>query len=379
MRNVSRPRLALPLAVLVAVAATVVSACSTFAGPAWRVGDVSVSVDQFYADYEASQATSAASTSTTSGRIDTTDLAGFMTQQIQKEIVQQVLAQQGIEITQEDRDNAELAIQQQAAQSGQPASPTEDQIANQAAVVALGTKLVKEEVDAGTFDLEAEVRRTFDENADQLPATPPQTCLHAIFILAGDPQSTTGAAPTDEERATAQAAADAAVARLATEDFAAVSKDVSIIDSQYPGGDFGCTETEQLPPDLAAIANPLTPGQISAPVYLETDGGYAILRLDSRTTESVPATFEEYEERITAYVVEQHTSELVSALLRDLVGDMTIVVDPRFGSWNDQTLVVDPPEGAATPTTPTTALTGFDPTSLGGLGVDPSATGPGGS
>ena len=51
MRTPSRPRLALTIAVLVALASVLTGACSTFSPPAWQVGDVSMSVDEFYAEF----------------------------------------------------------------------------------------------------------------------------------------------------------------------------------------------------------------------------------------------------------------------------------------------------------------------------------------
>ena len=279
MRNVSRPRLAVPLAVLVAVAALVASACSTFAGPAWQVGDVTMSVDQFSADYDASL-TEADRATTTSGRIPSAGMAAFMTNQIQQEILKQGLADRGVVISQEDLDSAELAMQQQAQQSGSAATPSDEDIANQAAFVKLGTELVKEEVDAGTFDLDAATRQVFEENAEQL-ATPAETCLHALFILV-DQADPTGTAPTDAEKAAAQAEADAALARLATEDFDAVSADVSVLETQYPGGDLGCQPTEELNPDLAAIVDPLEPLALSAPAVRRRRQRRALLRGDLR-------------------------------------------------------------------------------------------------
>src|SRR5690606_19031053 len=141
VRTMSRPRLAVLFAVLAAAAALVASSCSTFAGPAWQVGDVTMSVDQFQADYDASLTDTDRAT-TTSGRLPTSGIAAFMTNQIQQEILNQGLQELGLDVSQEDLDNAELAIQQQAQQSGSSAMPSDQDISNQAKIVKLGTKLV---------------------------------------------------------------------------------------------------------------------------------------------------------------------------------------------------------------------------------------------
>ena len=134
-----------------------------------------------------------------------------------------------------------------------------------------------------------------------------------------------------------------------------------------------------MPPALASLLEPLAPGALSAPTFLEGDNGYAILRLDSRTTEPTPAKFEDYEQRIQAFVIQEKAQQLVADRLGELFGQVSVTVDPRFGTWNQQTFVVDPPEGAATPTTPTTAGLSLDPSQLGGVAVDPSTSEPDGS
>lgn len=94
------------------------------------------------------------------------------------------------------------------------------------------------------------------------------------------------------------------------------------------------------------MASPLAPGQISAPVYLRPDGGYAILR-PRLAAGVVPATFEEYEERITAYVVEQRAPRA------GLRAPVPAAWSPTCRSWSTpgsdpgttKTLVVDPAGG----------------------------------
>jgi parvulin-like peptidyl-prolyl isomerase len=370
---VSRPRLALPIAVLVAAAATIASACSTVAGPAWRVGDVSVSVDQFFADYQASLSESA-STSTTGPRIETTELASFMTNEIQEQLLTQGLAEKGITVTQEDRDSAELAYQNQAAQTGGPATPTPEQIEIQAGVAALGRALAEEGAESGIVDIDAAARDLYEQRKDSL-VEPGQTCAHFILIPAGDLQNAT-TPPTDADYEAARVAAEEVVTRLATEDFAAVSKEVSAIEEQLPGGDFGCQPLSAFPSEVVPIIEDLESGVLSAPTRIE--GGYLISRVDSRTEASEPPSFEEVEDQARAAVLSQLGQQLVGEWLLDRSRQAYVVVDARFGTWDPETAQVTPPEGAATPTVPTSVL-GIDPSPTGGIGSGPAPSATAGS
>ena len=375
MRNVSRPRVALPLAVLVAVAATIASACSTFAGPAWQVGDVSMSVDQFYADYQDSLGGASASTTTSAARIETASLATFMTNQIQEQLLVQGLADKGIEVTQEDRDAAELAYQNQAAQTGSTAQPTAEQIETQAGVAALGRVLAQEGAESGIVDIDTAARQLFEDNKESL-ITPGETCAHFILVPAGDIENATSA-PSEADYEAARVEADAVFARLATEDFATVSKEVSAIEDQLPGGDFGCQAISAFPTEVVPIVEALEPGVLGAPTRIE--GGYLISRVDSRTADSEPPAYEEFEDQAREAVLSQLGQELVGEWLLERSRTTFVLVDARFGTWDAESAQVVPPEGAATPTVPTTSIAGLDPSSLGGLGIDPTSQGSSGS
>jgi parvulin-like peptidyl-prolyl isomerase len=363
VRTTSRPRLALPIAALVAVASVLVSACSTFAGPAWQVGDTSVSVEQFYTAFEESQGSPTASTSTSTERISTTALAGFMTEQIQDELIEQMLENLDLEVTQEDLDNAQLALQQQ----GATAQPSERDLELQATSVVLGTQLLKAALDEGRYDLEQLVREAFEADKESYE-TPPQTCAHVILVRAGSATST--AEPTDEQLATALTEAEATATRLATEDFEAVANDVMDPGDleQQPGGDVGCLPTEQVNPELGTLLESLDVDEISVPTRFDPFG-YIIVRVDSRTTEATPAVLEDVQDQVTQQVVQELTSQLVGEYVQEQVRNAFVVVDPRFGTWSPDEFAVLPPAGPATPTVPTTANP-LLPTELGGLGAE---------
>lgn len=369
MRNVSR---VLPVVVLLVLATAIAGACSTFAGPAWQVNDISMSVDEFTTAFEESQGGATASTSTTSDRIPTADLATFMTNEIQTELLAQGLAEKGIVVTQVDRDNAELAFQNQASQSGATATPTPEEIETQAGISALGRTLAQEGAASGIVDIDAAARALYDENKDSL-ITPGQTCAHFILVPAGELLTAT-APPTEAEYAAALTEAETVVTRLATEDFAAVSAEVSAIEEQLPGGDFGCQAISEFPTEVVSIVEALEPNVLSAPTRIE--GGYLIARVDSRTADSEAPTFEEVEDQAVEAVLSQLGQRLVGEWLLEASQKATVTVDPRFGTWDAENAQVVPPEGAATPTTPTTALTGLDPSQLGGPGIDPTELGP---
>jgi len=373
VRNVSR---VLPVAVLLVLATAIAGACSTFAGPAWQVNDVSMSVDDFTTAFEESQAGATAATPTTAGRIETAELATFMTNEIQTELLNQGLAEKNITVTQEDRDNAELAFQNQAAQSqtATPATPTPEQIETQAGISALGRTLAREGADSGIVDVDAAARELYEQNKDSL-ITPGQTCAHFILVPAGDLLTAT-APPTEAEYAAALTEAETVVTRLATEDFAAVSAEVSAIEEQLPGGDFGCQAISEFPTEVVSIVEALEPNVLSAPTRIE--GGYLIARVDSRTADSGAPTFEEVEDQAIEAVLSQLGQRLVGEWLLERSKLATVTIDPRFGTWDAENAQVVPPEGAATPTTPTTALTALDPSQLGGLGIDPTELEPAG-
>ncbi len=372
MRNVSR---ALILAVLVVSTTLVVGACSTFAGPAWQVNDVSMSVDDFYAAFASDQGASASSTTTTTDRIQTSALATFMTNQIQEELLTQGLVDKGVVVTQDDRDQAEAAIQQQSSQSGQPAAPSADQIEIQANITALSRRLALDGAESGAIDIDQAARQLYEDNKDSL-ITPGKTCAHFILVPAGDLRNAT-APPTDAEYEVARAEAEAVVARLATEDFATVSAEVSIIDEELPGGDFGCQPISAFPTEVVPLVEAATPGQLSAPTKIE--GGYLITRVDSRTPDSEPPPYEDVEDQAVEAVLSQLGQRLIGNWLLDRAKDADVSVDPRFGTWDPANAQVVPPEGAATPTVPTSVLAGVDPTGSGGLTIDPSQLAPTGS
>ena len=369
MRNVSR---VLPVAVLLVLATAIAGACSTFAGPAWQVNDVSMSVDDFYTAFEASEAGAGAASTTTADRIPTADLATFMTNEIQTELLVQGLAEKNVVVTQEDRDNAELAFQNQAAQTGAAANPTPEQIETQAGIAALGRTLATEGAASGIVDIDAAARELYEQNKDSL-ITPGETCAHFILVPAGDLLNAT-AAPTDAEYAAALAEAETVITRLATEDFAAVSADVSVIEDQLPGGDFGCQPISEFPTEVVSVVEALEPGVLSAPTKIE--GGYLIARVDSRTADSEAPTFEEVEDQAVEAVLAQLGQRLVGEWLLERSRSASVTVDPRFGTWDAENAQVVPPDGAATPTVPTTAITGLDPSQLEGLGIDPSELAP---
>lgn len=363
----SRSRFAVVVAALVAVVAVVSTACATFRPPAWQVGDVSVSVDDFYQEFLDSQSSGASST-TTASTIPTSELAAFMTNEIQKEILRQGVADKGVEVTDQDLATARQSLEQ--SQTAASAEVTDEDVEIQASVAALSRRLARDAQDLGFLDVEAEARELYEANKDQL-VTPGETCAHFILVAAGDIESTTP--PTEAQYQQAEADAQAALARLATEDFEAVSRDVSAIEEQLPGGDFGCQTVDQFPTEVQPVIEDIEPGQLAGPTRIT--GGYLITRVDSRTPDSEPPSFEEVREDAIEAVLQQQGQSLLAEWLLSEARTAFVVVDPRFGAWNAETATVDPPAGAATPTVPTTGLLGLDPSGLGEL--DPGAvTGP---
>jgi len=106
-------------------------------------------------------------------------------------------------------------------------------------------------------------------------------------------------------------AANAAVARLKKgEDFETVARELSMSASKSLGGDLGQVEPSDLNPALSAAIVDLRPGEVSAPIPVES--GYWILKVRERKADEVTA-FDQVKERIQ--------EELSRARLEKVYGD----------------------------------------------------------
>ena len=333
------------------VSAALVSACSTFAGPAWQVNDVSMSVDEFYTEFQESQATSSSSTSTTVARVETADAGHVHDQRDPGAAPDPGSGREGRGgHRRRPRRRRGRPSRTRPSQSGAPANPTEEQIEIQAGIAALGRTLAEEggrvgdrrHRRRGPRALRGQQGAAHHAGRDLRPLHPGARRRHRERHRRSPPR---------REYAAALAEAEAVVARLATEDFATVSADVSILEEQLPGGDFGCQALSAFPEEVQPLVESLAPGVISAPTRIA--GGYLIARVDSRTADSEPPPFEQVEDQAREAVLSQLGQRLVGEWLLERSRNASVAVDPRFGTWDAETAQVVPPEGAATPTVPT--------------------------
>lgn len=198
---------------------------------------------------------------------------------------------------------------------------------------------------------DAAVRAAYDEN----PAEFEQVCVSAIVISVVPPpaagqQPAATAAPTPQQTEAATAKARDLAAQARTGDFAALARANSEDPQSAPqGGSLGCVQPaslEQQYPQLQGVAA----GTVVDPFPVQGGQYLAIFRIDSRGSQS----FEEARAAIEQGLQQQGQRQ---ALL-DVFQSATVVVNPRYGSWNPKEIEVTPPPGPSTPSVPTSSVPG---------------------
>lgn len=140
-----------------------------------------------------------------------------------------------------------------------------------------------------------------------------------------------------------QAAADAAAARLKNgEDFAAVASAVSLdTTTAAKGGDFGCKTKSELSTNAIPPVFTTPVGQVSAPASLGS--GFLIVKVVSRQQAALEDVRQQAEE-----LAANQASTALNAFVQQAAQSATVTVDPRYGSWNPQTMSIDMPDTATT-------------------------------
>jgi hypothetical protein len=264
-----------------------------------------------------------------------------LTQLITREVYEQALADAGGTVTDEQRAAAEENIKS-GFKTFDDASPLirDTYIETDAARAALeltAPKEVRDAVSDAPQQYEEFLRQQYDENVDQFL----QVCGRVIGT-------------------TDQGAAQAAFDRVANgEDFAAVAEEVTVLDPTA-GSESQCYGAADI---AAAFGEPganAAKGDLLGPLDQSTATAgpqWLILTVDSVQ----PATFEEARaalaEQFPDTFTEAATAALDEYLAERLVKAADVTVDPRFGTWNDETAVVDPPVVPVEPTTPENTTT----------------------
>ncbi|HEV3469275.1 MAG TPA: SurA N-terminal domain-containing protein [Pyrinomonadaceae bacterium] len=161
-------------------------------------------------------------------------------------------------------------------------------------------------------------------------------------------------------------------------DFATVARASSEDPSSVRGGDIGFATEEDLkqngfPPDLIArLFGPMNVGDITEPIRFP-NGRWYIFKLTDRQLETKPLTLDDprVRERIKQGLINQRQTILNEALIRNAMGDATVVNNLAGGMLNDPSTLgglqqVSPGGAAATPAASADASPSPGPTAAPG-------------
>ena len=178
---------------------------------------------------------------------------------------------------------------------------------------------------------DADVQAYYDANQDQFT----QNCVSHILV---------------EDEATA---ADLKAQLDAGADFATLAEENSTdTGSATQGGDLGCQAPGTFVPEFEAAIDAATEGEVTDPV--QTEFGYHLILVNSKGVQP----FDDVADQIRTQL-ETPADDPLNAFMADALGSAEVEVNPRYGSWNEETLTVDPPEGPAS--SATTAVPTVDP------------------
>ncbi len=272
----------------------------------------------------------------------------------------EAVSAEGAEISESARSNAVGRLAEATEAQALPVSLSDtlvDLIAAQEVLVAtLGER-------AGSIT-DDDVREAYDQVVADAARFEDYTCSSHI-LLAFDPADPGSGEPTADQEAAALAGAEAAAARLAAgESFETVAAEVSNdTASARDGGSLGCNFGGSFVPEFEAALASLEVGAVSAVV--RTQFGFHLIRLDAR---GVPA-YEDIAEDIRAELEQaaQVDEQDLTQIVVETAGRTTVVVNPRFGTWDaEQAAVVAPTGAAPAPGNTQDLFPAFDPDLLQG-------------
>lgn len=141
-----------------------------------------------------------------------------------------------------------------------------------------------------------------------------------------------------------EAAAQAALARVqAGEDFGAVSAEVSIDDTlKQAKGAIGCASPSQVAQNLSPVVAAAEVNDPVGPIQDANQSGWLVAQVTKRTR----STLAEVKDQLTQQIQQQAFPKLIAGALGG------VHVDPRYGTWDETSVSVQPPTA---PTVPTTA------------------------
>ena len=163
-------------------------------------------------------------------------------------------------------------------------------------------------------------------------------------------------------RSDTEAAADAALARIeAGEAFGTVADEVSTLKDQYPGGYVGCGDATQLSNALSVDVSTAAVGDRFGPLETQGASGTAawdLVEIASITGPTREVAQAQLEQEIPSTVAPVDPASVdLQVEVGELLADADIWVDPRYGTWNPTTQILEEPVGATTTTLPVAVST----------------------
>jgi foldase protein PrsA len=238
------------------------------------------------------------------GTFDATFTAQLLSLRVYYSLLEEALADEGVEVTEEAEREAAETVQQQLESIGGDAEdfPAEyrERLAHQEALVGLAS----EEAANGEIG-----ERYFEENAEQFA----QVCASHILIgIESRPPEEALRIATDLKAQIDGGADFAAIASASSEDPG--SKD--------QGGDLGCENPGRYVEAFAAALAAQPVGVVGEPV--ETEFGYHIIKVTDRGQ----ADIEDVREELSQAALDAYLLEVVCG------DDVEVDVNPRFGRWD---------------------------------------------
>jgi parvulin-like peptidyl-prolyl isomerase len=279
---------------------------------------------------------------TTKGTWSTDFTAQFLNDQASLQLAKLAVQDRGLEVTQGDLDNARTQLEQNySTTSGQSVFGELDEAYQQTLVEGVAAQTVL----AGALEAEGVpdelLRQLYDAAASTY--SKPLACVSHILVLAGNGNGQT--TPTDAEYAAALTKIQQIEDGLTVQNFASVATASSEDPGSAPkGGDLGCAPEGSYVPEFDQVAWSQEIGVISQPV--KTDFGYHLILVRQRGM----LTFDDVKDQLLEQV-KQNPDLLVQQELGRMARKYGVTVDGRYGSVNETTGQISPPEGPLQPTT----------------------------
>jgi foldase protein PrsA len=257
-----------------------------------------------------------------SGGIDAAFAARVVTRQIIFKLITEEVEDRGIEISEEIRSQAEQDLVSQVGGeetwNAFPEDYRDDLVSWNAGALALQANILGIE----SLD-DAALQQYYEDNPDRFE----QACARHVLV------------ETEEE---AEAAREEL---LGGAEFATVAQERSLdTGSAQNGGELGCTFPGLYQPefDEAVFSQPV--GEVGEPV--ETVFGWHVIEVTSREQPD----FDEVADEVRGQIQQLSQTEFTE-WLQQALEEAEVTVNDRYGTWNDISSQVDPPNAPAPPAT----------------------------